>query len=77
MQLQISILATVPGPVIVCDDDNGNDKPDHLTTLIVFGGYIMYVFEAIVECLLVLMMEDDDNNDNNDDEEEMEEIEEL
>ncbi len=76
IQLQIPVLVAVPGPAITCDDDDNDDKPDHLAVLVVFGGCIVHTFEAIVECLPVLVMENDNDDNDDDDEEEVEEIEE-
>ncbi len=75
--MQIPVLAAVPGPAIVCDDDDDNDKLDHLAALVMLKGCIVCAFEAIVECLPAPMIEDDDDdNDDDDDEEEVEKMEE-
>ncbi len=75
--MQIPILAVIPNPTIIYKNDNDDDKSDYLTILVVFGGYIIYIFEMIIECLPALMMENNNDDNNNDNEKEIEKIKEL
>ncbi len=76
IQLQIPVLVAVPSPAIVYNDDDDNNKPNHLTTLVAFGEYITHVFETIVEYLPTPTIKDNNNNDDDDNKEEVEEMEE-
>ncbi len=75
--MQIPVLAAIPSPATTYNNDDDNDKPNHLAALIALGGHIAHALEAIVEHLPTPTMEDNNNNDNNNDKEEMEEIGEL
>ncbi len=74
--MQILVLIVIPDLVTTCNDDNNDNKPDHLIILIAFRKYIIYIFETIVKCLLVPVMKNKDNDNNDDNEKEIKEMEE-